>query len=94
VVLIEPSDFSRGDARRRGAELHPTRLRRTGPRELIRLVYEVDPLICPRCGAAMCVIALIQEPAVIDKILAHLRAKGRDARAGPWATGLRWRAGD
>ena len=24
---------------------------------------------------------------VIDKILRHLRSKGRDARAGPWATG-------
>ncbi len=32
-------------------------------------------------------IALIQEPKVIDKILKHLRTKGRDTRAGPWATG-------
>lgn len=71
---MEPEAFSRGDARRRWAEL-------------IRLVYEVDPLTCPRCGGAMRVIALIQEPAVIDKILRHLREKGRDARAGPWATG-------
>ena len=54
---------------------------------LIRLVYEVDPLTCSRCGGEMRVIALIQEPAVIDKILRHLREKGRDARAGPWATG-------
>ncbi len=36
----------------------------------------------------MRMIALIQEPKVIDKILKHLRTKGRDARAGPWATGL------
>ena len=35
----------------------------------------------------MRVIALIQEPAVIDKILPHLRDQGSDARAGPWATG-------
>ena len=35
----------------------------------------------------MPVIALGQEPKVIDKILMRLRAKGRDARAGPWATG-------
>jgi hypothetical protein len=48
---------------------------------------EVDPLACPRCGGEMRVIALIQEPAIIDKILRHLRQKGRDARAGPWATG-------
>ncbi len=32
-------------------------------------------------------IALIQEPAVIDKILRHLRQKGRDARAGHGAAG-------
>jgi len=35
----------------------------------------------------MRVIALIQEPAVIDKILRHLGKKGRDARTGPWSTG-------
>jgi hypothetical protein len=74
VTIVEPEAFSRSDARRRWAEL-------------IRLVYEVDPLACPHCGGAMRVIALIQEPAVIDKILGHLREKGRDARAGPWATG-------
>jgi hypothetical protein len=74
VTIVEAEDFSRGDARRRWAEL-------------IRLVYEVDPMVCPHCGGQMRVIALIQEPAVIDKILRHLRSKGRDARAGPWATG-------
>jgi hypothetical protein len=35
----------------------------------------------------MRVIALIQEPKLIDGILGHLRDKARDARAGPWATG-------
>ena len=74
VTIAEPEDFPRGDARRRWAEL-------------IRLIYEVDPLVCPGCGGQMRVIALIQEPTVIDKILRHLRNKGRDARAGPWATG-------
>jgi len=50
-------------------------------------IYEVDPLVCPKCAGTMRMIALIQEPKVIDKILKHLRTKGRDARAGPWATG-------
>lgn len=36
---------------------------------------------------------MIQEASVIDKILRHLREKGRDARAGPWATGRRPGAG-
>ncbi len=71
---MERADFARRNARRRWAAL-------------IRLVYEVDPLVCPKCGGQMRVIALIQEPAVIDQILRHLREKGRDARAGPWATG-------
>lgn len=70
VTVLEAEDFSRGEAKRRWAEL-------------IRLVYEVDPLVCPRCGGQMRVMALIQEPAVIDKILRYLREKGRDARAGP-----------
>lgn len=74
VTIVERADFARRNARRRWAAL-------------IRLVYEVDPLVCPKCGGQMRVIALIQEPAVIDQILRHLREKGRDARAGPWATG-------
>jgi hypothetical protein len=51
------------------------------------MLYEVGPLECPRCGDAMRVIARIQEPVVSDQILRHLRPKGRDARAVPWATG-------
>lgn len=74
VTVVESVDFSYGDARRRWVEL-------------IRLIYEVDPLACPRCDGTMRVIALIQPPKVIDRILKHLRQRGRDARAGPWATG-------
>ncbi len=74
MTVVEAEDFSYGDPRRRWAEL-------------IRLIYEVDPLACPRCGGTMRVIALIQQPKVIDRFLKHLRQRGRDARAGPWATG-------
>jgi len=35
----------------------------------------------------MRVMAPIQEPKVIDKILKHLRDEGSNERAGPWATG-------
>jgi hypothetical protein len=41
-------------------------------RELIKKVWEVDPLECPNCGGEMKVIALIDESAVIEKILRHL----------------------
>ena len=35
-------------------------------------MYEVDPLVCPRCGSAMRIIAFIEQPAIIEKILTHL----------------------
>jgi hypothetical protein len=38
---------------------------------LLAKVYEVDPCVCPRCGSEMKVIAVIQDPEEIKKILAH-----------------------
>ena len=49
---------------------------------LIRKVFEVDPLICPRCGAEMKVIAVLTEPKVVDKILRHLQEKADRAPPG------------
>ncbi len=34
--------------------------------------YEVDPLLCPRCGGMTRVIAVIEQRAVIRQILGHL----------------------
>jgi hypothetical protein len=39
---------------------------------LIRKVYEADPLQCPKCKGPMRVIALIDDPGVIRRILEHL----------------------
>ena len=50
---------------------------------LIRRIYEVDPLVCPRCGGAMRIIAFITEPRVVRKILRHLEAQSVDPRAPP-----------
>ena len=44
--------------------------------KLLRKVFEVDPLRCPRCGGSMAVIAWITEAATIDRILAHRRRRG------------------
>jgi hypothetical protein len=41
--------------------------------EMIRKVFEVKPLICPRCGGEMKVISFIEDHKVIDKIIAHLK---------------------
>jgi len=39
---------------------------------LIRKIYEVDPLLCPRCKHPMKIVAFIEEDSTIQKILKHL----------------------
>ena len=50
---------------------------------LIRRVYEVDPLVCPRCGSEMRVIGFITEHSVINRILDHIRRRDTASRAPP-----------
>ncbi len=52
------------------ADRAPAEVRKNWAR-LIRRVFEVDPLICVRCGSEMKVIALIDRPSVIKRILGH-----------------------
>jgi hypothetical protein len=40
---------------------------------MIRKVYEVDPMICPKCGGTMTVMAFITESAAVDRTSAHLK---------------------
>jgi len=47
----------------------PARLRWAA---MLRKVYEVDPLLCPKCGAEMKIVAFIDDADVIRKILGHL----------------------
>ena len=89
------SNRSRGKRRCAGAEPAETatpevdvreaaRVRSTWAR-LIHKVYEVDPLECPRCKGPMRVIALIEDKAVIRKILTYLGlwVPKQAARKGP-----------
>jgi len=57
--------------------------RRRAWARLIKLVYETDPLVCPRCGSEMRVLAVITQPHLIDKILDHLASKGIEPGRGP-----------
>jgi len=61
---VEPVDWSLRAARVRWAEL-------------LRRIFEVDPLACPRCRGLMRLVAVISDPAVIGQILTH-RARARD----------------
>lgn len=40
---------------------------------MIRKVYEVDPMICPKCGGTMKVIAFITDYQAVDRIIDHLK---------------------
>jgi hypothetical protein len=50
---------------------------------LIRRVFEVDPLVCPRCGSEMRVIGFITEPSLVKRILDHIRRRDRVSRPPP-----------
>jgi hypothetical protein len=41
--------------------------------EMIRKVYEVDPMVCPQRGGQMKVIAFLTDYAVVDRIIDHLK---------------------
>jgi len=41
--------------------------------EMIRKVYEVDPMLCPQCGGRMKVIAFLSDFSVVDRIVSHLK---------------------
>ena len=51
--------------------------------DLIHRVYEVDPLTCPHCGAAMRIVSIITAPRVIRRILDHLAHTAASSRAPP-----------
>ncbi len=71
----------RGKVRKGQSDKHPfiiieeesQRVPRRGWAEMIRKVYEVDPLLCPQCQSRMCIIAFLTDCAVVDKIINHLK---------------------
>ena len=53
---------------------------------LFRRVFDIDLEHCPQCGGELKIIAAIEEPAVIVRILTHLglpAAARPRSRAGP-----------
>ena len=57
---------------------------RPGSRALVGSRFvSASPLVCPRCGAEMRVIAFITEPKVIKRIVDYLRQRERPARPPP-----------
>lgn len=54
---------------------------------LIQKIYEVDPLICPKCQGMMRMIAIIDDGVVIRKILTHLNLWDVKRKPSPRAHG-------
>ena len=50
--------------------------------QLLKRVFAIDITTCPQCGGTLTILAAIEAPAVIIKILSHL---GLPTRAPPWA---------
>ena len=71
----------RGKVRKGQPAKHPfiiveeesSRIPRRGWAEMIRKVYEVNPMACPKCRGEMRIIAFISDYAVVDRIIAHLK---------------------
>jgi hypothetical protein len=59
------------------------RLPSKGWAAMIRKVYEVDPMICSKCGGRMKVVAFITEVAVVDRIIDHLKLRFVAAKPPP-----------
>ena len=74
VQIIDVSDYQ------------PRRVASKKWRELIKKVWEIDPLICPKCQGEMKMIALIDEAAVVSRILKHmgLWLKSEPVRSQGW----------
>jgi hypothetical protein len=78
-----PSSLDGGSQAPKPTAAERKRLRRSWA-QLIRRIYEVDPLVCRECGAEMRILAFILDPAVIRKILRHLdKKRSLPARAPP-----------
>ena len=51
--------------------------------QLIKRVYEVDPVVCPKWGGEMRIIAFIIDHDVVDAILRQLAKAGARSPCGP-----------
>jgi len=66
------------------SEHKPRRIPSAKWRELIKKVWEADPLLCPICSREMRIVALLDDRDVIERILRHL---------GLWEQGVRVHTG-
>jgi len=90
AVGVSPCDSEQAPSARADRDHSPdARALRRSWAQLIKRVYEVDPLVCPSCGGEMRIIAFIIDHDVVDAILRHLaKAEARSPRGPPSAAAL------
>ena len=57
--------------------------------QLIKKVYEVDPLVCPKCSGPMEIVAFVTDAKAIGKILRHIGQNASAERAPPKPSSIR-----
>ena len=65
------------------SEHQPRRIPSAKWRELIKKVWEADPLLCPKCQKEMRIVSLIDDGDVIERILRHLGLWQQGVRVSP-----------
>lgn len=78
-IFVTPAKRGKGNTQKQGVKVDEPALvnchqSMTWAKRLKR-VFNIDITICSRCGGAVRIIACIDDPSVIKKILAHLDAK-------------------
>ena len=78
IAYGEYSNAARGKRRRQDG-LDPLTVRTPAPdqvssswQELMKRIYEVDPLVCNSCGGQMRLVAAITDSKLVRRILSHL----------------------
>ncbi|WP_319560361.1 transposase [Marispirochaeta sp.] len=77
AVPSTPNGFGSSDDAALPDDSPDARVYRRAWARLLSKVYEINPMVCPKCGSEMKVVAVIQKPAEIDRILRHLVNQGR-----------------
>jgi len=78
-IYVNPSNRGKGNTQKQGVKADkPARVdchQSMTWAERLKRVFNIDITICSRCGGSVNIIACIEDPSIINKILAHLDAK-------------------
>jgi hypothetical protein len=69
---VVPEGVGEADLEEPGRDAIAPTCRHVAWATLMRRIFEIDVLACPRCGGRMRVLATIEEPGVVEKILRHV----------------------